>query len=119
MSRIFPNWLDAYTQYTSDLEAPLRVHFWVGVSTIAGALRRRVWIEQPKFDWTPNFYIVLVGPPGVIGKSTCMSAGIGLLEQIKGIHFGPDSLTWQALGKDLESANEVLTLGSGDTVEKM
>ena len=121
MARVFDGpggWLKAYVQYTSDLEAPDHVHFWVGVSMIAGALRRRVWIEQPKFDWTPNFYIILVGPPGIVGKSTCMGAGTALLEKVKGVHFGADSLTWQALGKDLMDAKDVVTLGSGATAEK-
>jgi len=121
MPRNFPNWLSAYTDYTSDLEAPDRVHFWVGVSTLAGAIRRRVWLEpSDKFEWTPNFYTILVGPAGIIGKTTCMNAGIGLLEQIKPpIHFGPESLTWQALGKDLEAAVDVLSLGEGDDKEKI
>lgn len=106
-------------QYTADLEAPERVHFWVGVSVIAGALQRHVWIEQPKFDWTANFYIILVGPPGVIGKSTCMNTGMGILEQVKGVQFGPESLTWQALGKSLQDAQKVLTIGEGEEAEKI
>jgi len=102
------------------MEAPDRVHFWVGVATVAGALRRRVWIEQPKFDWAPNFYIMLVGPPGIIAKTTSMNAGMGLLEQIKPkIHFGPESMTWQALGHDLMEAKEVIVLGTGEDAEKI
>lgn len=119
MARVFSNWLRAYVDYTEDLEAPERVHFWVGVSAIAGALRRRVWIEQPKFEWSPNFYIVLVGPPGIIGKSTSMSVGMDLLGAVKGVVFGPASITWQALGKDLEAAVEELVIGQGATLEKI
>ncbi len=105
--------------YTSDMESPDHIHFWVGISMIAGALRRRVWIEQPKFDWTPNFYIILVGPAGIVGKSTSLNAGTGLLEKVKDIHFGPDSLTWQALGKDLMDAKEELVLGVPPDIEKI
>lgn len=119
MARRLENWLKSYMAYTQDLEAPERVHFWVGVSVLAGALRRQVWIEQPKFDWTPNFYIILVGPPGVIGKSTCMGTGLGILEKVKGITFGPESLTWQALGKALQDAQSVLQLGTGENMESI
>src|SRR6516162_4021230 len=106
MARVFPNWLKAYMDYTRDSESPNTFHFWTGVSTLAGALRRRVWIDMKKFQWTPNFYIILVGPPGVAAKSTSISMGMNLLSQIKGVKFGPESMTWQALAKDLEDAIE-------------
>jgi hypothetical protein len=104
--RHFKNWLQAYTQFTMDSESPLDFHFWTGVATIAGALRRRVWIDMRKFQWTPNFYIVLVGPPGIANKSTSIKTGIRLLEQVPSIHFGPQSLTWQALTDALSEAIE-------------
>lgn len=101
MARNFENWLSAYAAYTSDSESPAEFHFWSGVWTIAGALRRRVWIEMRKFQWTPNFYIVLVGPPGIVTKSTSIRIGMHLLEKIDGIHFGPPSITWQKLADSL------------------
>lgn len=104
--RHFPNWLRAYMAYTSDSESPDAFHFWSGVATIAGALRRRVWIDMRKFQWTPNFYIILVGPPGIANKSTSIRTGMRLLEQVPGIHFGPPSLTWQALADSLSTSIE-------------
>jgi len=65
-NRLLENWLKSYMHYSSFSEAPDKMHFWVGVSTIAGALRRRVWIDQGYFQWTPNFYIVFVSPPGIV-----------------------------------------------------
>ena len=73
---------------------------------IAGALRRRVWIDQKIFQWTPNFYIILVAPPGVATKSTAMKAGYKILRQVPGIKFGPQSLTWQGLLKAFSEATE-------------
>lgn len=104
--RINENWLKAYLDYTQQSESPDNFHFWTGVATIAGALRRRVWIDQLQFQWTPNFYIVLVGPPGVAAKSTSIRAGLSLLEQVPGIFFGPQSMTWQALTEALANAQE-------------
>ena len=54
------------------------MYAWVGVSTIAGALRRKVWIDQAYFKWYPNFYIILVAPPGIVAKSTTASLGMRL-----------------------------------------
>jgi Protein of unknown function (DUF3987) len=106
MPRKAANWLKAYMHYTRDSESPTSFHFWTGVSTLAGALRRRVWIDMKKFQWTPNFYIILVGPPGVAAKSTSISMGMNLLGKVPGVKFGPESMTWQALAKDLEEAIE-------------
>ena len=105
--RHFPNWLTAYADYTSVSEAPANFHFWVGVSTIAAALRRKVYIDQRIFQWTPNFYIILVGPPGIVSKSTTVRIGYRLLRQVSGIHFGPQSMTWQGLLLTLEQAQEL------------
>jgi Protein of unknown function (DUF3987) len=102
------NWLKAYINYTKDSESPTPFHFWTGVSVLAGALRRRVWLDMRKFQWTPNFYIILVGPPGIAAKSTSISMGMNLLSKVPGIKFGPESMTWQALGKDLEDAIEYI-----------
>lgn len=117
MPRKYPNWLKAYMAYTSDSEAPDDMHFWTGVATIAGALRRRVWIDMRKFQWTPNFYIVLVGPPGVVTKSTTIRAGVRLLEKIDGIKFGPPSITWQKLADSLSLAVEHVQTHDKDGVE--
>lgn len=98
--RHFPHWLKAYIEYTRASEAPTAFHFWTGVSTLAGAVRRRVWRDELIFKWTPNFYIVLVGPAGVVSKSTSLELGMALLRQVRpDIAFGPESLTWQALGE--------------------
>lgn len=106
MSRCFKDWLTAFCDYASFGEAPRRMYFWVGVSAIAGVLRRRVWIDQAYFKWYPNFYIVLVAPPGIVSKSTTASISMNLLRRVPGIHFGPDVVTWQALLKTFEESKE-------------
>lgn len=113
MARLLTNWLKEYMQYSSYSEAPDKMHFWVGVSTIAGALRRRVWIEEKYFQWTPNFYIILVAPPGIVSKSTTLSIGMNLLRQLEPIKFGPDAVTWQALIQSLAGATEMVPMPDG------
>lgn len=106
MPRNHKHWLKAYMQFTRASESPDAFHFWTGVGTIAGALRRRVWIDMRHFQWTPNFYIILVGPPGIATKSTTIRIGASLLEQVDGIHFGPQSMTWQSLTQTMEQSVE-------------
>lgn len=101
------DWLKSFVDYGSCGEAPLKMLFWTGISTIAGALRRRVWIDQPHYQWTPNFYVILVAPPGVIAKSTTASIGMNLLREVPGVKFGPDVVTWQALIETMGAASEL------------
>lgn len=119
MPRNFENWLRAYGEHTESSEAPSQFHFWTGVATIAGALRRQVWIDQRYFQWTPNFYIILVGPPGVVTKSTTMRTGIKLLRELPGIHMGPQSMTWQGLTLALEEAVDLVPYPNGVDNDQM
>jgi len=100
------NWLTSFVEYASHGEAPEKTLLWTGISTVAGALRRQVWIDQKFYQWTPSFYIILTAPPGIISKSTTANIGINLLREIPGIKFGPDIVTWQALLDCFESSTE-------------
>lgn len=91
------DWLQAYIDYAGFSEAPAHMHFWAGVSAVAGALRRRVWIDMAYFKWYANHYIVFVAPPGIVSKSTTVAIAMDLLRKVPGINFGPDVVTWQAL----------------------
>jgi hypothetical protein len=96
--------LKAYVQFTRASESPDKFHFWTGISTLAGALGRRVWLDEGYFQWIPNFYIILVGPPGVAAKSTSMRMGMSLLDDLKTVAFGPESGTWQKVVSCLPDA---------------
>lgn len=112
MARLLTDWLTSYLEYTSPQEAPTAFHFWTGVATIAAALRRKVHFNQLYYDWSPNFYIILVAPPGV-SKSSALSMGMGMLDDIQGIKKGADSLTWQALVQSMEAATEMVQTPDG------
>lgn len=91
-------------EWTSVSEAPDSFHFWTGVGTIAGAIRSCVWIDENLYTYTPNFFLFFVGPPGVATKSTSISLGMRLLERVPEIKFGPSSLSWQYLLRELKDA---------------
>ena len=116
MARELEDWITAFLDYTEHMEAPRFMRTWAAISAIASCLRRKVWIDQDQFVWTPGLYIVFVGPPGVITKSTTTDLSSNLLREIPGIRFGPNNITWQALATAFASASESFEypLGSGE-----
>jgi uncharacterized protein DUF3987 len=119
MPRQFPDWITAYCEYSSYTEAPQKLRFWAAVSALAGALRRKVWIDQYYFRWFPNFFIIFVSKPGIVQKSTTVDVALDLLREVKGVHFGPDILTWQTLPPLLASVAEEFTVPSTGEIIKM
>lgn len=113
MPRIFPDWITAFEEYTKFGEAPSHFYRWCAVSAIAGALRRKVWLDQVYFKWYCNEYIILVAPPGIVSKSTTVEIAMSLLRRVGDIRFGPDVITWQALVTSFAGALEVFTLPDG------
>lgn len=100
------DWLESFIAYTSYGEAPTHFYFWAGVSALAGALQRHVWIDQAYFKWYPNFFVCLVAPPGIVSKSTTSGTAMSLLRQVKGVRFGPEVVTWQSLLTSFDGARE-------------
>lgn len=116
--RRLPDWIKAYLDFSQHSEAPDKFHFWTAASVVAGALRRRVWIDQGYFQWTPNMYVVFVAPPGIVSKSTTASIGMNLLKQIGDIKFGPDAVTWQALAQALAMSTEEIPIPNHEGVDE-
>lgn len=82
MKRNFPNWLDAYMVYAKDGFTPEQFNQWSGLSTIAGALERKVWLPwSDTFSYYPNIFVLMVSLPGA-GKSTALNKAIGLLQEM-------------------------------------
>lgn len=119
MVRKNKDWIKAYLDFTSHSESPTRFHFWTAVSVIAGALRKKVWLDMGYFRWTPNFFVFLVAPPGIASKSTSANIGMSLLRKIEGVHFGPSSLTWQGLIKALVKYGEAVPIIKGDLTSEV
>ena len=47
--RKLSNWIEAYTAFTNNTEAPEKFHRWTAISTIAGALNRKCWVNIGRF----------------------------------------------------------------------
>ena len=114
--RIFSDWIEAYCELGERTEAPQKFHHFTAVSAIAGALRRRVWIDERTFKIYPNHYIWFIAPPGVVQKSTTMSIGIDMLKELPFIKFGADITTWQGFITDLAGSREDFECAPGEFV---
>lgn len=108
------DWLEDFVQHTSYGEAPARVMRWVGVATIAGALRRKVFIDEDIFQWSPNFYLLIVAKPGVVKKSTSIGLGLRMLKRVEGIDFGPQIVTWQQMVTHMADARQTVIVNGKD-----
>jgi hypothetical protein len=85
VARKLNDWLTSYLEYAKDGFCPDQFHFWVGISVIAAALERKVWVARESFNLYPNLYVILVSRPGV-GKSS--AANIGVNEFLRRLKFG-------------------------------
>lgn len=92
MARELSGWLNNYLKYTENSESPISYHTWCGLSVIAGALQRRVYLR-----WGlgrviyPNLYIVLIGPSGRTRKGVAIGIAKEFLKNVPGITVTPES----------------------------
>lgn len=92
MARELQDWLDSYLDYTENSESPISYHTWCGLSVIAGALQRKVYLK-----WGlgriiyPNLYTVLVGPSGRTRKGVAIGIAKDFLKKVPGVTVTPES----------------------------
>lgn len=91
------NWVRAYLEYTSESESPESYHLWAGISAIASAVRRNVWLDQGLYVLFPNLYIAFIGPPARTAKSTALYLEKGIISKIPGVKMGPSACTKEQL----------------------
>lgn len=112
------DWLEEFVRYSTYGESAPRLMYWVGVSTIASALRRKVWFKQGDSQWSPNFYILVIGPPGTVRKSTSIGVGESLLMEVGGINFCATTTSWQAMIQYIaENCRSLHPLPNGEMFE--
>lgn len=91
------NWIRAYLDYTSESESPESYHLWAGISAIASAVRRNVWLDQGLYVLFPNLYIAFIGPPARTAKSTALYMQKGIINNIPGVKMGPAACSREQL----------------------
>lgn len=96
LKRRCKDWLSDYLEFAKNTEPPRLYHEWVGVSAIASVLERKCWIELGTLKLHPNFYVVLVGPPGRCRKGTAMGIAESMIRSI-GLNMTSEAMSRQAL----------------------
>jgi hypothetical protein len=102
-SRELDDWISAYLKYTENSEPPKSYHVWTAISSIAGALQRKVRLVWGYEILYPNLYIVLVGPSGRCKKGTAMTLGMEILKEV-GVTTIPEDVTRAQLIRRMSEA---------------
>jgi len=92
MARELQDWLTKYLEYTDNSESPISYHIWCGLSVIAGALQRRVYLHWGLGRTIyPNLYVVLVGPSGRTRKGVAIGIAKEFLKKLSTVSVVPES----------------------------
>ena len=62
------DFVDAFVALTDERPSPELFRKWAAITTLSGALEKRVWCMTKAGPQYANLYTMLVAPPG-IGKS--------------------------------------------------
>lgn len=92
MPRELGDWLEAYLEYTDNSESPLSYHKWCGLSVIAGAIQRKIYLRWGIGQVIyPNIYVVLVGQSGRTRKGVALGLAKDILKEVKSVTITPES----------------------------
>ena len=105
--RALKSWIDAFTEYTENLESAPIFRRWSAITMIAATLEQKVWVSLPT-PLYPNLYTFLIGQPG-IGKSRAIMAASGIArEALPEMFFGSTSMTRASLSDHMNEAKRFI-----------
>lgn len=107
--RRLDDWLASYLEYTSGQESPEVIHLWSAITVIAGALRRRVWLDRGMYKIWPNLYVVIVADSAKLRKSVATGIAFAILrEAVPDLAYIEDRVTPEGL---VRHVNRISTVG--------
>lgn len=106
------SWIDEFLQSTGHSNSPEIFRRWAAISTIGAALQRRCHLLIQGEPLYANFFVALVGPPG-IGKTRAIRFSKALLAELPHFALSPNSLTKEKLIDNLVEAVKVVNTPSG------
>lgn len=102
------DWIEGFIEQTAHVPSPDLFRKWAAISSIAGALERKVWVRTMGSNLYPNIYVILVAPPGV-GKTEVTWRVRDMWAALKGHHIAPSSVTKASLMDELDDAKRSVT----------
>lgn len=114
-------WLPAYLKWTDDHESPTAFHQWVGLSVLAIALERHIWLRHPYYTIFPNLYVVLIAGSALCRKSSSIRLGTEMLADLEdppmeiGQKMSPERMLAKLWKRefDIPAENKTLRLSQG------
>jgi hypothetical protein len=100
------SFLSAYRDYSSGNEAHPTYHIFSGLIALSSIVGRRVWVDMGSFNYTPNLYVVLVGPSGN-RKTTAMTPAKNIIRAL-GLPFSAECVTKEKLVLDVAASECVI-----------
>jgi hypothetical protein len=100
------SWIEAFIEFTDNLESAPIFRKWTAITAIAAALEQKVWISTSDRLY-PNLYTILVGHPGV-GKTRTIMSGRKFLAELPEFHIAPTSMKMASLVDALLSAKRTI-----------
>ncbi len=101
------DFVEGFLDLTDGISSPEVYRLWAGISCVAAALERRVWIETSQGVMFPNLYVMLVGAPGV-GKDRPMNYIEKLFDDVPALHTAPNSMTAASMLDDFEHVHRTV-----------
>jgi hypothetical protein len=86
------DFIDSFVAFTDERPSPELFRKWAAITTLSGALEKRVWTKTKAGSQFANLYTMLVAPPGV-GKSQAINPAEGLLKATRKFAIAPNSVT--------------------------
>jgi hypothetical protein len=99
------SFLSAYREYSSGNEAHPTYHIFSGLIALSSIVGRRVWVDMGPFVYSPNLYVVLVGPSGN-RKTTAMTPAKNIIRALS-LPYSAECVTKEKLVLDV-AAQECL-----------
>lgn len=106
------HWIDAFLASTSHSNSPEIYRKWTAIGCIGAALQRRCYLLIQGEPLFANFFIALVGPPGV-GKTRAIRFGKNLLSTLKDFRLSPNALSKEKLIDNLAAATKIAPDANG------
>lgn len=86
------DFVDSFVAFTDERPSPELFRRWSAITTLSGALEKRIWTVTKAGPQYANLYTMLVAPPGV-GKSQAINPAEKLLMATKKFKIAPHSVT--------------------------
>lgn len=113
MTRNFPNFIDAFMDYTKNIPTPEKFLRWSAISVIAGALERKTWISYNNYQCYPNIFVFLIGA-SAIRKTVSSGKAMDLLKSIPDLKFLSDHINQASAIRQLHEAGNGRYLKIGE-----